>query len=195
MERSFGGGGMSRKCWFHLKQSIKRHVDSKGIFVLEPFTILLVNLYFLGTYFLLNFVFFVCLFVFFFFTDYSYTKYEKIEIERMMRGLYFQPSKMYFNRYWVVMKAALVQVMNLICFVEYFEPTYICKVKGHRGYFHNPDTWAAYIYLSKDLAIDDIRGKFYKTKVKLIIFKLFFCIFYFFYAVILFVAFPVSMPH
>lgn len=58
------------------------------------------------------------------------------------------------------MKACLLMVMNLDCFVNYFEPTYITKEDGLSGYHHSPDTWAAYIYLSKDLSVNDIRGKF-----------------------------------
>lgn len=33
IQQAFGGKTKSRKCWFHLTQSVSRHLESKGIMV------------------------------------------------------------------------------------------------------------------------------------------------------------------
>lgn len=65
----------------------------------------------------------------------------------MVRGLYGQPIKAAFNKYWQLMKVVIGTVLDLMCFLDYFEPTYVTKVDGHRGIHHSPDTWATYAYL------------------------------------------------
>ena len=79
-------------------------------------------------------------------------------MQRMVRGLGLQGTEAAFKAFWMLMRVFVVQVLQVPCFLEYFEHTYIDpKAPGRGTIFHHPDTWAMYSILDEDM--DEIMRK------------------------------------
>ena len=66
-------------------------------------------------------------------------------------------SEVGFKAYWMLMRVYVAQVLQVPCFLEYFEHTYVdSSAPGKGTTFHSPETWAMYSILDEDM--DEVMG-------------------------------------